>query len=319
MFTFFKSGKKKINTSIGGRTSMKSAKTHSLELLIELVRRIRPSSPNQSGKAENNIRLLIKELSAHPEKLAIIRETVLLKFQSCDVSNALAESGLMNSRAFMQEFWHRVKWKFLPKLHSKDDLLYLIEQLFYKKSDHRWVRTVSQDCWIEFFELLDIKLTIKGRKLQQQLADSLRLLSYRLSAAGLAKEIMEHFQDKSREAAPFIHQNILVNEMVRDFEESDPALTYVWNIEHIDKIIVSLLDCEKQIQHMRQHRNEHGTSVEQTFLLLKMGQHIGRMMLLLDLIRNTDTYKTERFLEYFIGLVRNQNLQNSIREFISRN
>jgi site-specific recombinase len=181
------------------------------------------------------------------------------------------------------------------------------------------VQSIHSDLWNELFDLLEVKITVRSKRLQHGMTASLRLLSYRLSAAGLASEILEHLKDKEQESAPFVRQNILVNHLFDDFVQQSHAEEHPWNAATIQEIIKSLHDCKKQIEYIRQHRNEVGTSVEQTFLLIKMSQICNRMLLILDWMQHPDAFQQTNFLGYFTGLVKNQNLQNSIREFISQN
>jgi site-specific recombinase len=50
-----------------------------------------------------------------------------------------------------------------------------------------------------------------------------------------------------------------------------------------------------------------------------MEQHVERMFMVLDALDSDNVFNTQRFVHYFITLVRNQNRKNSVGEFLSQN
>jgi hypothetical protein len=64
----------------------------------------------------------------------------------------------------------------LPSLQQPNDFLYVINHVFYLKSDHHWVERIDKDLWKNFFELLGIQINLTNpvilRQLNQAIANS---------------------------------------------------------------------------------------------------------------------------------------------------
>src|SRR4029079_7112523 len=62
-----------------------------------------------------------------------------------------------------------------------------------------------------------------------------------------------------------------------------------------------------------------GTSLSQTFLIVRMDQHIERLFIILDVLDGDQHFNTERFIQYFCKVIRFENRKNSVGEFLSDN
>ena len=114
----------------------------------------------------------------------------------------------------------------------------------------------------------------------------------------------------------YLEQNRLVNLLIERKQTAHPLSD--------EKIIAAgiseaLHNCLQSIQWIKEQRRESGTSLAETFLLTRMEQHVERMFMLLDAIDNDNRFDVDRFITYFITVVRNQNRKNSVKEFLSQN
>ena len=108
----------------------------SVEYLVELVRQIRPDSLSNIEEAEKNMQALLFRLQEDRSLLFSLRRSLLTQFLRTNLIPALAESGLISSRGFVQELVAKLKHKLLPALKRKDDFLFVIERIFYKRNDY---------------------------------------------------------------------------------------------------------------------------------------------------------------------------------------
>jgi site-specific recombinase len=136
--------------------------TRGLEFLIELVRRIRPDSPGDFQQAELKFSALLYSLHQDRSLLFSLRRSLLTQFQNTDIINALTESGITSSRGFVQELSGKIQHKILPALQQKNDFLFVLNRVFYKKTDYRWVEGINQELWKSFFEILGIQISLTG-------------------------------------------------------------------------------------------------------------------------------------------------------------
>ena len=286
-----------------------------LEFLIELVRNIRPGSPGNFQQAELKFKALLYSLQHDRSLLFSLRRSLLTQFLNTDIVTALTESGITSSRGFVQELLSKLKHKVLPSLQKKNDFLFVINRVFYLKTDYRWVEGINSDLWKDFFELLGIQINLTETALISQLKQSLQVLSYRLANTGLEKEISLRFDNTQSANYPFIEQNRLINMFLeRHLHHNDEEKKIL-----INNISEALHNCRQSLIWMKGKRAVEGTSLSQTFLLVLMEQHIERMFLIIDVLDGDQQFNTERFIQYFCKVIRFENRKNSIGEFLSDN
>ncbi len=106
-----------------------------LDYLIELIKQIRPSNPYNITEAELKFKALFYQLHNDKRLLFSLRKALLSQFQNSNFVPALTESGLVSSRGFLQESLIKLKHKVLPPLQEPDNFLYIINHIFYNKTD----------------------------------------------------------------------------------------------------------------------------------------------------------------------------------------
>jgi site-specific recombinase len=289
--------------------------SRSLELLVELVKKIRPSSPKKKEEAELKFKALLFQLQQDRSMLFAIRRSLLTQFANSNIIPALIESGIIHSRGFVQELTGKIKHKILPALQKPNDFLFVINRVFYLKTDYKWVNTIDTELWKQFFEMLGIQVNLTDNKLQNQLNRSFQILSYRAATIGLEKEVIQNLENVDDIVDPFLEQNRLINLYLERFashsEEENKML--LANIEE------ALHNCKQSIQSIQEQRSKAGTSLAQTFLLVRLQQQIERMFIILDVLDRNQEFNTERFIAYFHAVIRNENRKNSLGEFLNQN
>jgi site-specific recombinase len=289
--------------------------SRSLELLVELVKKIRPSSPKKKDEAELKFKALLFQLQQDRGMLFAIRRSLLTQFANSNIIPALIESGIIHSRGFVQELTGKLKHKILPALQKPNDFLFVINRVFYLKTDYKWVNAIDTELWKQFFEMLGIQVNLTDNKLQDQLNRSLQVLSYRAATMGLEKEVIQNLENVDDIVDPFLEQNRLINLYLERFashtDEDNKML--LANIEE------ALHNCKQSIQSIQEQRSKAGTSLAQTFLLVRLQQQIERMFIILDVLDRNQEFNTERFIAYFHTVIRNENRKNSLGEFLNQN
>jgi site-specific recombinase len=288
----------------------------SLDFLTALIQKIRPDHHKNYAQAELRFKALLYQIGQDRIFLFSLRKALLTQFLNTNIVPALSESGIVSSRGFVQELMSKIKHKILPAIQGKDDFLFVINRLFYKKYDFMWVESIDKQLWIEFFEILGIQINLTESKLIEQLKQALQFLSYRITTLGLEKEITERYENFENAIFPFLEQNRLVIDYLKldgHAYNSNQGKLMLANIQE------TLHNCNQTIQWIREQRNRNGTSLAQTFILSRLQQQIDRLFIILDVLDSDNSFNTERFVEYFKTVVRNENRKNSIREFISKN
>jgi len=287
----------------------------SLEFLVELIKKIRPDNPRNIAEAELKFKALLYQVGQERTSLFSLRKALLNQFLKTNIVPALTESGIVSSRGFVQELMGKLKHKILPALQSPDNFLFVINKIFYKKSDHLWVEGIDPELWKQFFEILGIQINLTEAKLIKQLQQSLQLLSYRIAALGIEKEMTHRYENFEDAVYPFMEQSRLVNEYLQLNEAADSDKQRLL----LGDISEALHNCNQSIQWIRDQRKVYGTSLAQTYIITRLQQQINRLFIILDVLDTDDSFNTERFVNYFKTVVRNENRKNSVKEFISEN
>ncbi|MEO6549913.1 MAG: hypothetical protein ABIN94_18060 [Ferruginibacter sp.] len=288
----------------------------SLDFLIELIGTIRPDNAKDFKEAELKFKALLYQVSQDRTSLFGLRKALLTQFLKTNIVFALTESGVVSSRGLMQELMSKIKHKILPELQTPDNFLYVIDKIFCKKTDHLWVQGVDSRLWIQFFEGLGIQINLTEPKLIGQLQQALQLLSYRITALGLEKEITLRYENPEDAVFPFLEQNRLVSEYLHrsksGFDDQSQRIL-------LTNITEALHNCNQSIQWIKEQRMVYGTSLAQTYIITRLQQQIERQFIILDVLDTDSNFNTERFVEYFKTVVRNENRKNSITELLSEN
>ncbi len=286
----------------------------SLDYLVELIGAIRPEDSRDFNLAELRFKALLYQMNQDRSSLFSLRKALLSQFLKTNIVNALTESGITSSRGFLPELVGKLQHKLLPKLQTKDDFLYVINKIFYKKTDHTWVEGIDNDLWIQFFEILGIQINMTEPALIKQLQCSLQILSYRITVLGLEKQITETCDAIGN--FPFLEQNRLANQYLQlpqgiaDIDAQRMLLVGVTE---------SLHNCNQTILKVKDQRFVYGTSLAQTYMLTRLQQQIDRLFIILDVLDTDNIFNTERFVAYFKTVVHNENRKNSVREYLSEN
>lgn len=314
-FGFRRKDKTKAVKKQGALVFPIDSSSRSLELLVQLVKKIRPSSPKKVEEVELKFKALLFQLHQDRSMLFSIRRSLLTQFSQSNIIPALIESGIIHSRGFVQELTGKLKHKILPALQKPNDFLFVINRVFYLKTDYKWVTAIDQELWQQFFEMLGVQVNLTERKIQDQLNRSLQVLSYRVATIGLEKEVIQHLDNVDDIIEPFLEQNRLINLYLEKFashSEADNKILHA-NIEE------SLHNCRQSILWIREQRMKNGTSLAQTFLLVRLQQQIERMFIIMDVLNSNEEFNTERFITYFHTVVRNENRKYSLGEFLNQN
>lgn len=287
-----------------------------LDFLVELIAKIRPDNPKDIKQAELLFKALLYQISQDKSSLFSLRKALLSQFLKTNIVIALTENGIVSSRGLVQELISKIQHKLLPELQTPDNFLYVINRIFFKKTDHIWVEGIDKDLWKQFFEGLGIQINLTEDKLIGQMQQSLQVLSYRITTLGLEKEITHRFENFDDAVFPFLEQNRFVNEYIHlNKSGSNIAIQRIL----LANITEALHNCNQSIQWIREQRIVYGTSLAQTYILTRLQQQVDRIFIILDVLDADSNFNTDRFVEYFKQVVHNENRKNSIREFLNEN
>ncbi len=286
----------------------------SLTYLRDFIALIRPRS-RETDKADMNLKNVIKLLHEQPNVMINVRRSILVNLKNTNLVPMLTDSGMALSRSVGKELYGRLKHKFIPPETDQRDFLYVINAVFYKDKDFKWVEKVSRETWIQFFELLELSFRGSEPILAEQVMLSMQILSARIAQLGWEKQLVEHLPLSPLEKEnPFMVQQYLLRELRNVMDRGNIELVR----EKALAVKKALEECQSTIQIIRDNTLEKGASLSQSFVLFQLEQKLERMLLLTDLVDADKQFNAGRLSEYFINVIRNENRRNSLRELLSQ-
>ena len=287
-----------------------------LDFLVGFFSAIRPSSVAGRRDAAANMQRAVAALHRSPLLLTNLKHALLSQLIRTDLSSALTESGIPLARGFWQEFFGRLRHKLLPSLQNENDFLYVLNRVFFRRSDYQWVETIPRENWVLFFESLGLSLHVDDRRILQQLLHSLETLAFQVAQLGLEREVLNYIPPESGEDNPFVQQSYLIHELEQWLTQEETRTRPPYLIS--EKIGQMLTRCRSNIDHIRENHSMRGASLNQTYILILLANRLDRITILVDLLDRDHTFDAGKFVDFFRMLVRNENRKNSIREFMSQ-
>ncbi|MEN9547506.1 MAG: hypothetical protein RIR12_97 [Bacteroidota bacterium] len=287
-----------------------------LQLLTALFAAIRPGSRFEKKTAEENLQLATHYIKNNRVVKANIQHAVLSQLSGAQLTPAFTESGIPLARGFWQELANRLKHKILPQLQSEHDFLYVINCVFYKKSDVVWVESIATQTWVNFFEEVSDGFSGHSVTVRSELVHSLRILSYQAAQLGLEKEIEDYLPPEiDYYHSPFLSQNDTVKTLIHQLGDANSSTSISQTAQDLKN---QILKGYQLINYIREKHVERGASLQQTYLLLILSNRLQRMQLVLDVLDGDSQFDTGRFVALFKLLIRLEKRKNSIREFLSQ-
>lgn len=283
-------------------------------LVAGLVAQIRPRQSGDTDHAAHAVQGLCHILDNDPEKAGLLRDAILSLLAGRKPISLYIDSGIQPNSGFFTELARRIGHKLLPDAVNSAYLKDLFSQIFPEKGDEVWVAAVPDKIWLQLVLALRFnEVSVEqAMECQKSLLDAAQVLSYRLAASGLERELIRHRPDIEYHDSPFITQNI----------ELQALLAMPLEQQHdVGHILVMLDQCRDVIAKIRRNSSQTGTSVQLTFLLQRMTQQIRRLESLLNIIRQARNGADAgvEIVQLFKVLVSAERHKNNVRQHCREN
>src|ERR1700687_1094185 len=202
----------------------------------------------------------------------------------------------------------------IPALQNENDFLFVINRIFYRSDEYKWVEAIPHDQWKQFFESIGLAFSVDDKHILLQLMQSLKILSVQVANLGLEKEVRKHLVSESIDENPFLNQTEMIRKIEKAFmNEDDRDLGDV--SERVHSLARRGID---SIEFIRQNHSNNGTSIHQTYILLILSNKLGRVELITDILDGNSQFNSDNVISFFKMLVRNQNTKTSIPVYLSK-
>ena len=300
-------------------TYMHSSDYEDIDFVFDVVNYFRRKSKNK--KSPLNIDELIAEIKHKPDCIAFFKEKLHNVFANKQKVILFTDAGLLNSVSFFKELRRRISRQLLPDQPSEENIQYVLNQLFYRPSDVKWVHQIPLDNWKELFEILAVSTFYEdseSKTTSKQILLAIMILSQRMGGLALQTDVRRMVPEYAHLNSPFIALDDELNNLARTLSKEDNPYLYIQDYE-LDYKQLNILagQCEDFVNKADANTSKYGVSfsVNQTLLLIR--QQIKRIKRLYNyLFIEKEADKCEKTIAFYLDMVKTNSKKNNIRKLI---
>ena len=300
-------------------TYMHSSEYEDIDFVFDVVNYFRRKSKNK--KSPLNIDELITEIKHKPDSIAFFKEKLHNVFANKQKVILFTDAGLLNSVSFFKELRRRISRQLLPDQPSEENIQYVLNQLFYRPSDVKWVHQIPLDNWKELFEILAVSTFYEdseSKTTSKQILLAIMILSQRMGGLALQTDVRRMVPEYAHLNSPFIALDDELNNLARTLSKEDNPYLYIQDHE-LDYKQLNILagQCEDFVNKADANTSKYGVSfsVNQTLLLIR--QQIKRIKRLYNyLFIEKEADKCEKTIAFYLDMVKTNSKKNNIRKLI---
>ncbi len=290
----------------------------SIDFVFDLVNYFRHK--NKHTKEPIQLEELLAQLRNEPERIEFLKAHLNVVFADKKKMILLTDAGLLNSVSFFKELRRRIGHQLIPDQPSTDSIQYVLNQVFYKPSDAKWVLAIPKEQWTELFSLLDVVTfydDLTGRTSKQILA-AIMILSQRMGGYALQTDVHRMVPEYNTLDSPFIALDDELNHLSRMLKEDEKP--YLLISEHeLDYKQLNILaaQCEDFVDRAVANSSKYGVtfSVNQTLLLIR--QQVKRIRRLYNyLFIEKEEDKIGKAIDFSLELVNTNSKKNNVKKLI---
>ncbi len=271
--------------------------TPSVQPLVDLIEQLRPSSSHNTFEITERFNLWMSDLENRPDHATSLTNYVLNLLETYSPEYFYSDQGILSNDGFFTTLAQRLTWRVLPPLQSEHRLSALFQIVFYKSSDIRWLNHIQPQEWHRLSSCLsnaNPKPSLM-QSAQNQIFNALMILSYRVTAMGLERDLMRIDPSIDEFESPFMAQNREVIAFIESYQPlylDDHPTTAQENNSNISErtppderpIAVMIEQCRDILCRVRKNTRRYGVSIHLTNLMIRIEQSLARMELLLELL-----------------------------------
>ena len=300
-------------------TYMHSSDYEDIDFVFDVVNYFRRKSKNK--KSPINIDELIAEIKHKPDSIVFFKEKLHNVFANKQKVILFTDAGLLNSVSFFKELRRRISRQLLPDQPSEENIQYVLNQLFYRPSDVKWVHQIPLDNWKELFEILAVSTFYEdseSKTTSKQILLAIMILSQRMGGLALQTDVRRMVPEYAHLNSPFIALDDELNNLARTLSKEDKPYLYIQDHE-LDYKQLNILagQCEDFVNKADANTSKYGVtfSVNQTLLLIR--QQIKRIKRLYNyLFIEKEADKCEKTIAFYLDMVKTNSKKNNIRKLI---
>lgn len=234
--------------------------------------------PRRGASGTADYELALRTIEANPAYRAAVRARFLAFFEHRKQIDFFADSGVLPNAGFFSELARRLSEWLLPPLRDAGALQDAIGLVFHAAHDPEWLAALPPELPRRFWSIVqptagdDREVT---RRVVDQMLEALLVVSHRVSALGLEPELVRNHPELMEFESPFIAQGVEATRFVNAYRRSldEPAAP----CEDERHLLVLVEQCRDVLRRVRRTALTRGTSLGLTYILVRLGQSLGRI------------------------------------------
>lgn len=259
-------------------------KAEDVELLAELVNIIRPKNLKTILSIDlTELIQLLNENEHYCESLALYLKEIL---KNKKFSKILTDAGILTDSDFIFEVKKRLFAKLIPDQPEKDTLEYVLNQVFYIKTDPIWINTIPQEQLENLFDLLnfrDIYITSANGSPLAELLFAMEVTIHRISGRALESEVIKMVPEYENLESPFLEFQKEFALITEKLLEQGPNFITTEDLGY-KQLLILHKQCKDYVQHAFRNSEKYGISLRVNQNLLRIRQQLERLETLLPLL-----------------------------------
>ncbi|GJH41057.1 recombinase [Capnocytophaga sp. HP1101] len=301
-------------------TYMHSSDYEDIDFVFDVVNYFRHKSKDK--KSPLNIDELLSELHHEPERIAFFKEKLHNVFANKQKVILFTDAGLLNSVSFFKELRRRISRQLLPDQPSEENIQYVLNQLFYRPSDAKWVLQIPLENWKELFDILAVNTFYEDaerKSTSQQILLAIMILSQRMGGLALQTDVRRMVPEYAHLNSPFIALDDELNNLARTLAKEDKPYLYIQDHE-LDYKQLNILagQCEDFVNKADTNASKYGVTFSVNQMLLLIRQQIRRIKRLYNYIFiEKEADKREKAIAFYLDMVKTNSKKNNVRKLIN--
>jgi len=293
-------------------------KADETDLLAELVEIIRPRGYKIMPKVD--LTELIQLLQINERYCMGLSLYVKGILKNKKFSHILTDAGILTDAVFFFEVRKRMFAKLIPDQPQKDTLEYVLNQVFYVRSDPQWIQKIPQGQLEQLFDMLKFRSLYASTESRSPLAElifAMEVLIHRIAGRALESEVIQMVPEYENRESPFLAIQKEFGVMSDKLLEENRKYVSPDDIGY-RQILVLRSHCAAYVKLAFKNSAKHGISLRVNQSLLRIRQQLERLAVLLPLlvIDETDGAKKDT-IELAVKLVTYNCDKNNVRKLIN--
>lgn len=291
-------------------------KADDVDLIVELVEFVRPKKAYFEVNL-NRILQILEENENYRKNLSFYLKRIL---SNKKFSKILTDAGILTDSDFLYEVKKRLFAKFIPDQPQKNTLEYILNQVFYLKTDPVWIRKIPIKQLQQLYNYLDFNDFYRENVPNSPLAQllfSMEVIIHRISGRALETDVIKMVPEFENLESPFLA-------FQKEFALfSEKLIEHPQNvITHDDlgykQVVILHKQCINYVQAAFKNSEKYGISLRVNQNLLRIRQQLHRVQTLLPLlVLNSKNQAKINTIQLAYRLIKYNCDKNNVRKLVN--